>query len=149
MVKKILNKYFNALFQTYSDKVQETNVILIIIICVISALLISSVAAFSFYLWKVSKSKNELKKQIENLQLELEHQKSNQGNDQSYDSLYEDNQHGHHHKNNLTMAGSKVPKQAILLKEEKVKEVALSQRNIGSDDYNSSTFYNYSIAETN
>ena len=69
----------------------------------VNILLFLSLAAFSFKLWKVSKTKKNLNKQIEKLQLELEQKKSNQKNDESYDSLDEDDQQGHnHHRQQIT-----------------------------------------------
>ena len=54
----------------------------------------------------------ELKKQIENLQLELDHQKQNQDNDQPYDTLDEVDQRGHHCQRKPKMFGSKISNHA-------------------------------------
>ena len=118
----------------------------------VTILLFLSLAAFSFKLWKVSKTKKNLNKQIEKLQLELEQKKSNQKNDESYDSLDEDDQQGHHRQKITTMAKKKkhsLEKPQLHLQEEAIKNSQLKMPNKVKEDEISSNFYNYSIAETN
>ena len=120
----------------------------------LTILLFLSLAAFSFKLWKVSKTKKNLNKQIEKLQLELEQKKSNQKNDESYDSLDEDDQQGHnHHRQKITTMAKKkkhsLEKPQLHLQEEAIKNSQLKMPNKVKEDEISSNFYNYSIAETN
>ena len=122
----------------------------------ITLLFFSLVTFYLWKIWKISNSKKELKKQIENLQLELDHQKQNQDNDQPYDTLDEVDQRGHHCQRKPKMFGSKISNHAKpqCHLQEDPNESYNSQTNIQigtitNYDDNSSYFYNYSIAEIN